>query len=148
MTISFLNKEDVLYGCFSNFSDHGFDLEGAWWPTTEHYFQAQKFAGTEHVEVIRQAPNPTEATKLGRDRNRPLRSDWEAVKDAIMQRGTLAKFQTHEDIRKILLDTGDAPIVEISPNEEYWGLGKDGNGKNRMGTILMSVRDELRRENS
>ena len=33
------------YGAFSNFSPHGFELDGHWWPTSEHYFQAQKFAG-------------------------------------------------------------------------------------------------------
>lgn len=144
MTVSFHTKEDIPYGCFSNFSDYGFELDGAWWPTTEHYFQAQKFAGTEHVEAIRQAPTPTEATKLGRDRSRPLRSDWEEVKESIMQRGTLAKFKTHADIQKILLNTGDEPIVEYSPNEEFWGSGKDGKGQNRMGKILMAVRNELR----
>ena len=46
MTIYFYGADEVPYGCFSNFSDHGFDLDGVWWPTSEHYFQAQKFAGT------------------------------------------------------------------------------------------------------
>ena len=144
MTIYFFKETDPIYGCFSNFSSYGFDLDGAWWPTSEHYFQAQKFAGTHHVEAIRQAPTPTEATQMGRDRNRPLRSDWEEVKDSIMHRATLAKFKAHEDIRQILLDTGDEQIVEQAPHEEYWGSGKDGNGLNRMGEILMAVRKELR----
>lgn len=37
---------------FSNFSAHGFELDGKWWPTSEHYFQAQKFVGTPHMEEI------------------------------------------------------------------------------------------------
>jgi ribA/ribD-fused uncharacterized protein len=81
---------------------------------------------------------------MGRDRNRPLRSDWEEVKDSIMQCGVLRKFQTNEEIRQILLSTGDEQIIEEAPHEEYWGSGKDGNGKNRMGQILMAVRQELR----
>lgn len=37
------------YGCFSNFSPHCFELDGLYWPTSEHYFQAQKFV-TPHLE--------------------------------------------------------------------------------------------------
>lgn len=37
------------YGCFSNFSRHSFDLDGAFWTTREHYFQAQKFGGDEDL---------------------------------------------------------------------------------------------------
>lgn len=36
------------YGCFSNFSRHAIHLKGKRWPTSEHYFQAQKFAGGRH----------------------------------------------------------------------------------------------------
>jgi ribA/ribD-fused uncharacterized protein len=53
MTIYFYGTRDR-YGCFSNFSPHGFELDGVYWPTSEHYFQAQKFAGTPHVDQIRQ----------------------------------------------------------------------------------------------
>ncbi|HKC73877.1 MAG TPA: NADAR family protein, partial [Chloroflexota bacterium] len=43
MTIYFYSTREKPYGCFSNFSPHGFELDGVWWPTSEHYFQAQKF---------------------------------------------------------------------------------------------------------
>lgn len=81
---------------------------------------------------------------MGRDRSHPLRSDWEQVKDEIMQQAVLRKFETHTDIREILLATGDELIVENSPIDYYWGCGKDGSGKNRLGEILMAVRDILR----
>src|SRR6266566_10027691 len=42
MTIYFYGSKGQPYGCFSNFSPHGFELDGTWWPTSEHYFQAQK----------------------------------------------------------------------------------------------------------
>ncbi len=44
-TIRFYYENEVPYGCFSNFSAHSVVLKGVTWPTTEHYFQAQKFAG-------------------------------------------------------------------------------------------------------
>ena len=40
----------------------------------------------------------------------------------------------------------DAEIVEDSPTDSYWGAGAHGGGRNRLGQILMSVRDELRRQ--
>jgi ribA/ribD-fused uncharacterized protein len=144
MTIYFYSTREEPYGCFSNFSAHGFTLDGVWWRTSEHYFQAQKFAGTEHVEQIRKATSPTVAARMGRSRKRPLRRDWEEVKDEVMRRAVLAKFEANAEIRKILLDTGDAEIVENAPKDYYWGCGADGSGKNRLGEILMEVRKELR----
>ncbi|MFE9918183.1 NADAR family protein [Micromonospora sp. NPDC005553] len=73
MTIYFYGADEVPYGCFSNFSGHGFDLDGHWWTTSEHYFQAQKFPGTRHAELIRRTATPLRAAELGRDRSRPLR---------------------------------------------------------------------------
>ncbi|HEY9851339.1 MAG TPA: NADAR domain-containing protein [Leptolyngbyaceae cyanobacterium] len=135
------------YGCFSNFSPHGFELDGVYWPTSEHYFQAQKFTGTPHAEQIRLVKKPKDAAKMGRDRSRPLRPDWEQVKDEVMKKAVLRKFETHTDIREILLSTSDELIVENSPIDYYWGCGADGSGKNMLGQILMEVREILRLSN-
>ncbi|MEZ2225658.1 NADAR family protein [Microcoleus sp.] len=143
MAIYFYSTRDE-YGSFSNFSAHGFELDGEYWPTSEHYFQAQKFPGTHHSDRIRQLKTPKDAAKMGRDRTLPLRSDWEQVKDEIMKKAVLRKFETHGEIRKILLATGDEEIVENSPIDYYWGCGKDGSGKNMLGQILMAVREILR----
>ena len=40
--------------------------------------------------------------------------------------------------------TGDAKLVERTANDSYWGDGGDGSGTNRLGQILMLVREELR----
>ena len=132
------------YGCFSNFSPHPIVLKGKTWPTSEHYFQAQKFAGTPHVEEIRRAASPAAAKKLGRSRSRPLRPDWELVKDDVMRAAVLAKFEQHAEIRDVLLSTGDEEIVENAPRDYYWGCGAKGTGKNMLGQILMEVRATLR----
>lgn len=143
MPIYFYTTQDE-YGCFSNFSRHGFQLDNKYWKTSEHYFQAQKFAGTKYEDKVRESRSPKEAAQLGRRRDFPLRKDWESVKDDVMRRAVLAKFQKHEDIRQILLDTGDKELVENAPGDYYWGCGKDGSGKNMLGIILMEVRDQLR----
>jgi N-glycosidase YbiA len=74
----------------------------------------------------------------------PLRSDWEQVKDDVMRKAVLQKFKTHADIREILLATESEVLVENSPIDYYWGCGKDGSGKNKLGQILMEVREVLR----
>jgi ribA/ribD-fused uncharacterized protein len=132
------------YGCFSNFSRHSVFLKGKRWPTTEHYFQAQKFAGTEHEEDVRKCKTPSVAASMGRSRKLPLRRDWESVKDQIMLEAVRAKFTQHEELKAILLGTGTAKLVEHTTNDSYWGDGGDGSGKNRLGQILMQIRDELR----
>lgn len=131
------------WGAFSNFSRHPFTLDGKRWPTSEHYFQAQKFVGTEHVGVIRQARSPMDAARLGRERSRPLRPDWERVKDDVMRRAVRAKFLAHAELADLLRSTGDAELVEAAPNDFYWGAGADGTGKNMLGRILMEIRAEL-----
>ena len=134
------------FGCFSNFSPHRIWLKGKTWPTSEHYFQAQKFAGTPDEEGVGFAKSPLIAARMGRSRKRPLRKDWESVKDKLMHEAVLAKFTQHADLREILLATGGSVLVEHTANDAYWGDGGDGSGKNRLGQILMRVRGELREQ--
>lgn len=132
------------YGAFSNFVRSPFELDGVTWPTVEHYFQAQKFAGTEHVEAIRNTPSPMIAARMGRDRKKPLRPDWEAVKDDVMRKAVLAKFTQNPELRAELIATGEATLVEHTAKDSYWADGGDGTGQNKLGLILMEVRDQFR----
>jgi N-glycosidase YbiA len=143
MAIYFYTKTDE-YGAFSNFSRHGIEMNGVWWPTVEHYFQAQKFEDAVYQEKIRTADTPKKAADLGRSRQVPLRSQWEMVKDEIMLQAVRKKFQTHKEIRELLLSTEDKAIVENAPGDYYWGCGKEGTGLNRLGHILQQVRTEIR----
>lgn len=132
------------FGAFSNFAPYPIVLDGVLWPTTEHYFQAQKFDDKAYRAKIRLANSPMIAARLGRDRKQKLRRDWEAVKVGIMREAVMAKFTQHEDLRTLLLSTGDAKLVEHTDNDDYWGDGGDGSGKNMLGRILMDVRELLR----
>lgn len=86
------------------------------------------------------------AARMGRSCARPLRSDWDAVKDLIMYEAVHAKFTQHPALGALLLGTGEARIVERTRRDSYWGDGGDGSGLNKLGQILMRVRDELRTE--
>lgn len=142
MTISFYKVSDE-YGCFSNFSFHGFKLDDKWWITSESYFQAQKFHGTLYEEKIRLLDSPLKAAQIGRCRELPLREDWEQVKDDIMRKAVYAKFTQNKEIQKILLSTGKNIIIEKTIDDYYWGCGKDGSGKNMLGIILMETREAI-----
>lgn len=132
------------FGQFSNFAPFPIKLDGEVWPTSEHYFQAQKFEDKAYRQKIRETRSPMQAARMGRDRKQKLRQDWEAVKDGIMRKAVRAKFTQHEQLRLLLLSTGEAKIVEHTQNDDYWGDGGDGSGKNMLGRILMQVREELR----
>ena len=58
----------------------------------------------------------------------------------------LEKFRQNPALRKALLDTGDAKLIESSPYDSYWGEGKDKKGFNHLGTILERVRNKIREE--
>ena len=132
------------FGEFSNFAAFSFTLDGERWPTSEHYFQAQKFEDEAYRQKVRKANSPMLAARLGRDRKQKLRRDWESVKVGIMRAAVLAKFTQHEELQALLLSTGQAKLVEHTENDDYWGDGGDGSGKNMLGRILMQVRDSLR----
>lgn len=144
MPILFYSHTIGPYVAFSNFSPHPFELDGATWPTVEHCFQAAKFPGTDHAEAICLAKSPREAKRLGRSRAHPIRPNWDDVRDDVMRRAVRRKFETHADIRELLLSTGDEELVEDAPRDYYWCRGARGTGKNRLGVILMGVRAALR----
>jgi len=132
------------YGNFSNFFMYAITLNGKRWPTSEHYFQGQKFKTPQYQNKIRSVGSPMKAALLGRSRKEPLRRDWERVKDNIMRDAARAKPSQKSDLKEKLLGTGDALLVEHTVNDRYWCDGGDGSGKNMLGKILMEIRASLR----
>lgn len=107
MSIKFYRTNEK-YGAFSNFSRHPVLMGGKIYPTSEHFFQSQKFVGTPHEEEVRLAANPSTAAAMGRDRSRPLRKDWEMVKELAFWREVHKnepmderEFKLEEKIRKL-----------------------------------------------
>lgn len=136
------------FGEFSNFAGFPIQLDGQTWPTSEHYFQAQKFDDEDYRQKIRKTASPMIAARLGRSRKQKLRRDWEAVKIDVMRKAVEAKFTQHEELRTLLLSTEESKLVEHTENDDFWGDGGDGRGKNMLGRILMQLREKLRIEKS
>lgn len=132
------------YSELSNFYPARFVIGNAAWPTVEHYFQAQKFPGDPELQdTILAAPTPAVAKRLGRTRTPHFRGDWEEVKEMVMLEALQAKFDQNPDLATILKNTGTALLKEKAAWDSYWGTGRTGNGKNRMGELLMIVRASL-----
>lgn len=136
------------------------------WPTVEHFYQAQKFSGVsataaeEALERIRLAGSPEAAARTGRTLQRTspelIRADWGDVKVEVMRAALRAKLTRHAAVRELLLSTagGDAEgrggggggagrmvVLEDSPCDAVWGVGRDGKGGNLLGKLLMELRD-------
>ena len=125
------------FGEFSNFSKHPIFLDGVLWPTSEHYFQAQKFDDMAARETIRKTAKAIEAAKLGRSNISRLVKNWDHLRNEVMYKAVKAKFTQYESLTVLLLSTADSEIIEHTTNDNYWGDGGDGTGKNVLGQILI-----------
>ncbi len=133
------------YGEFSNFALFPIKLKSKVWKTTEHCFQAQKFDNKEYHEKIRKATTPMKAAQLGRSRKVRILKNWDSKKDNVMYDALKAKFTQYPELQELLLGTKEKVLIEHTENDSYWGDGGDGTGKNRLGKLLMKIREELKK---
>jgi ribA/ribD-fused uncharacterized protein len=93
--------------------------------------------------------------KLGREVKNFDEKVWSQQREDIMKKGLFLKFSQNEYFRQLLLDTGDATIVEAAPRDRIWGVGvgvdkakdpKNWKGQNLLGKSLMAVRTQLSKE--
>lgn len=133
------------YYPFSNFAPYSVKIDGETWKTTEHYFQAVKFKNTapNHYRAVMRAPTPNAAKQLGRSRRYRIDPNWDQVRENFMFRALRAKFEQHADLKQLLLETGTAYLAEHTENDKYWGDGGDGSGENRLGHLLMRLRQDF-----
>jgi predicted NAD-dependent protein-ADP-ribosyltransferase YbiA (DUF1768 family) len=72
--------------------------------------------------------------------------DVDSVRIDMMRRCLRAKFKRNSQCRKLLLSTYPSDLVEASPYDTFWGVGRRGDGQNHLGTLLMDLREQLRRD--
>jgi ribA/ribD-fused uncharacterized protein len=133
------------YEFLSNFYPSPFTVDGIYYPTVEHYFQAMKTLNVEKRKEIAAASTPGRAKRLGRTVE--LRPDWEEVKIDVMRNGLAYKFAHHPDLRQKLITTKGKTLIEGNFwHDNTWGdcyceNCKDTKGKNLLGRSLMALRD-------
>jgi len=141
------SRQNNKYGCFSNFYSCSVEYEGIVYPNSECAWQSLK---TFDIEVRKKFATYTAAGAKKMGRRVSLRSDWEEVKYNLMVNVCYAKFSQNEDLKEILLSTGDEILVENTTgwHDNIWGnceceKCQEIEGKNLLGKALMEVRNKL-----
>lgn len=150
--IAFYRSNEEPYGVFSNLYRREIVFEGETFPTSEHAYQA----GKPRKEAVRKwlldAPSPALLAMAAHGLYWwDVQTGWSKTKFDRMRSVLRAKFTQHEDLREILLSTGDARLVESATVDNtvnrLWGE-VNGKGKNMLGVLLMELRDQLRAEDA
>lgn len=148
--ICFYRSNEKPYGVFSNLHRMPVFFEGREFPTAEHAYQAGKTAKKAVREWVLSAPTPSLVAMAAHGLySWDIIPSWSKIKFSRMRDVLRAKFAQHEDLRALLLATGQKRLVERgttnSAVNRLWGE-VNGKGKNMLGILLMEVRDELRKK--
>ena len=125
----------------------------------EKYMMYQKALYFKDLEIANQIYNtndPKEQKKFGRLVKNFDETKWNNVCEFIVYKANYAKFTQNLDLKKKLLKTGEKIIVECSPYDKIWGNGlnitdtlntpiENWEGKNKLGKILMDVRENIKK---
>ena len=119
-------KTRIQKGCLSQWWPCSFEIDGIRYNCAEQYMMAEKarvFGDREMLDAILKTSNPKDIKAYGRAVRGfdPLK--WNGVKYDAVVRGNLAKFSQNQELKKFLLSTGDAELVEASPKDRIWGIG-------------------------
>jgi ribA/ribD-fused uncharacterized protein len=146
--IPFYRANEKPYGAFSNLFRRPMEFEGRMYPTAEHAYQAGKARKDEVRDWILSAPTPSLVAMAAHGLYTwDIVPEWSRTKFDRMREVLKAKFSQHEDLKKLLLSTGNARLVEAGRTDNAvnrtWGE-VNGKGQNMLGVLLMEVRDEIR----
>lgn len=149
------SKVDLPWGFLGNMAPFLITHNGQVWRTSEALFQSLRFDDPVIQEEIRLAQSPMGAKMIAkRKENKPKMVIEPMCEEDIknMRYVIRLKFDAHPEIKRKLLNSGDALIIEdvgnrSKPRDLFWGMKKVGNswlGKNTMGNLLMDLRESYR----
>ena len=148
--IRFYRASEKPYGAFSNLYRRTIVFEGETFLTSEHAYQAGKARKPEVRAWVLSAPSPALVAMAAHGLYYwDITPGWSRKKFDRMRGVLRAKFTQHEDLKELLLTTGEARLIESATvdNEvnRLWGE-VNGRGRNMLGELLMELRDTLRNE--
>ena len=121
----------------SNFWPVEIELDGAYYPSVEHAYQASKTFNREARRRIQTASSPRCAKKIGETVD--IREDWERIRVKVMSELVEQKFK-NPTLAQRLIDTGHRKLSEGNDwGDTFWGVYK-GVGDNHLGNMLMNIR--------
>ena len=145
-------------GYLSNWYLSSFVVSDIQFSSMEQYMMYEKaicFGDSETASQILKTSDVAEIKQHGRAVKDYNDQVWNGVRQIIVYEGLLAKFSQDLELKRQLLDTGDAILCECAVKDRIWGIGlsmKDPDrldmskwqGTNLLGFALMKVRDKLR----
>lgn len=145
-------------GCLSQWWPAPFTHEGVYYASAEHWMMVAKarlFGDADAERTVLADDSPVTAKQAGRAVRGFNEQVWSRERYGIVLTGTRLKFTQHPDLRDILLGTGDAVLVEASPYDRIWGIGRAAQdpccadparwrGLNLLGFALTQTRELLR----
>ena len=145
------------YSPLSNFHQCSFRYDGVDYTSSEVAFQHAKalhFKDEIKATAILKARSPAEAKELGKNLRNFDRVNWANACEGYMKSILECKFHQNQELRSHLEKTGSRLIIECNPKDNYWGSGvavwdqecldkEKRRGQNRLGNLLMSVRERL-----
>ena len=133
------NFKDDDYSFLMNSCNCVVMMEGEFYPTVEHAFQAAKTFDLQERTNIRRAQTAREAKRIGR--RVTIRPDWDNIRVNVMSTLLRQKFDySNKSLRNQLLATRNAKLV--AGGDTFWGQ-VDGVGQNKLGELLMETREAI-----
>lgn len=141
MIISF----DGPHRFLSNFYPVKVTFEGMEFPTVEHSYQSAKCTSLQERIVIQIAATPGKAKRLGHKVT--MCQNWDAIRVDVMRSLLVQKF-SNPSLKDMLLNTGEQQLIEGNAwGDKFWGAVLENGrwvGQNKLGNLLMQIRNELR----
>lgn len=162
MSTTFTNKElTVFYKKTSVFSNHypsEFIIDDIKYACAEQAYAHAKanFAkDTDTADEIMKTDDPASHKQLMK-KIKVQTDAWDNIKCELMEKIVLSKFQQNDDLKQTLINTNGKLLAEGNPHDNFWGVGisiynkniwntKMWKGSNKMGKILMKIRDNLKK---
>ncbi len=145
-------------GYLSNWYSSPFELDGIRFTSCEQYIMYRKcmlFGDQEAAEAVLGSDDPALQQSFGRSAKGFIPAVWDGIKQAVVMRSLRAKFEQNDSLKKQLLETGSAYLVECAGSDHVWACGRktdddrrfdisQWDGQNLLGFALMEVRESLK----
>ena len=136
--------------CFSKSYPCKLIIDNKPYLSVQHYMQSQKFKNTNSkiYKQILTVSTTKQANLLAVQNGDSVDKNFLDNRKKIYYKGTKKKFQQHNELKQILLETKQKPIICIS-NDTFFGLLRNKNNKQKLngdniaGILLTKIRDEM-----
>ncbi len=148
------HNPDEINGYLSNWFLSDFTKNNTTFSSMEQYMMYQKaklFQDNDIASKILQTSDAGKIKALGRSVKNYDDTIWNGTRQIIVYEGLLEKFRQNEQLRKKLIETGNAILAECAIQDKIWGIGlsmknekrfdmTQWKGQNLLGFSIMMVR--------